>query len=117
MTTTTTPDFTTPQPASSTSPAPENCCEKIIFQSNGGVKDFYHEALGNTQKELFLKIPALFLHTSQGTPEQRKYLYYIDIDISLIMLSIYVHVFNLFRYLSNLECFFYLPRFLLSGNN
>ena len=88
MTTTTTPDFTTPQPASSTSPAPENCCEKIIFQSNGGVKDFYHEALGNTQKELFLKIPALFLHTSQGTPEQRKYLYYIDIDISLIMLSI-----------------------------
>ena len=60
MTTTTTPDFTTPHPASSTSPAPENCCEKIIFQSNGGVKDFYHEALGNTQKELFLKIPALF---------------------------------------------------------
>ena len=60
MTTTTTPDFTTPQPASSTSPAPENCCEKIIFQSNGGVKDFYNEALGNTQKELFLKIPALF---------------------------------------------------------
>ena len=74
MTTTTTPDFTTPQPASSTSPAPENCCEKIIFQSNGGVKNFYHEALGNRQKELFLKIPALFMHTSRG----RKYLYNID---------------------------------------
>ena len=63
MTTTTTPDFTTPEPTSSTSPAPENCCEKIVFQSNGGVKDFYHEALGNEQREFFLEIPALFLHT------------------------------------------------------
>ena len=48
ITTTTTPDVTTPQPTSSTSPVPENCCEKIIFQSNGGVQAYYHEALGNT---------------------------------------------------------------------
>ena len=73
MTTTTTPVFTTPQPTSSTSPAPENCCEKIVFQSNGGVKDFYHEALGNVmaneQRELFLEIPSLHFFCIRGTPE------------------------------------------------
>ena len=109
MTTTTTPDFTTPQPASSTSPAPENCCEKIIFQSNGGVKDFYHEALGNEQRELFLEIPALFLHTRNSRA--------LKVFVLRVVFKESMTCCTVFRYLSNLECFFSLPRFLLSGNN
>ena len=104
MTTTTTPDFTTPQPASSTSPAPENCCEKIIFQSNGGVKDFYHEALGNEQRELFLEIPALFLHTRNSRA--------LKVFVLRVVFKESMTCCTVFRYLSNLECFFSLTKVL-----
>ena len=112
MTTTTTPDFTTPEPTSSTSPAPENCCEKIVFQSNGGVKDFYHEALGNEQREFFLEIPALFF-CIRGTPDSRA----MKLFVLRVVFKDSMTCCTVFRYLSNLECFFPLPRFLLSGNN